>query len=259
MAAYWIACIVVGCVCATVVYAWAWHAQSMAVVDVVWSLGLGLGAVAYLFNADVFTAHRVIVLAVLLIWSLRLSYYLLSNRVLGAQEDSRYVNLASYWGHAAKRNFYFLFLAQVLLMVLFLIPVTIAMDAGRDAPAILNWLALAIAVISLAGETISDRTLAAFRADPVNAGQVCRRGPWRYSRHPNYFFEWLHWWAYVLFAWGSSQWAWSLIGPVAMYFFLNYITGIPHAERSSLRARGAAYRHYQQTTNAFFPWIPHQH
>jgi len=259
MAAYWITFVLVGCMCATVAYVWAWRAQCIAVVDVVWSFGLGLGAMAYVLYANVFTVHRLMVLAVLLVWSLRLSYYLFSNRVLSAKKDSRYLALASHWGSAAKRNFYGVFLAQVLLMALFLIPVTVALDAGSDALAILDYLGLAIALISLLGETLSDRILAAFRADPANAGQVCRRGPWRYCRHPNYFFEWLHWWAYVFFAWGSSQWAWSLIGPVAMYCFLNYITGIPHAERVSLQARGAAYRHYQQTTNAFFPWIPHRH
>ncbi|HAV13384.1 MAG TPA: hypothetical protein DCX06_07850, partial [Opitutae bacterium] len=77
-------------------------------------------------------------------------------------------------------------------------------------------------------------------------------------RHPNFFFEWLHWWSYVAFAWNSPNWWWVFIGPVAMYLFLRYLTGIPHAERSSLKSRGDAYRQYQQTTSVFFPWIPRE-
>jgi steroid 5-alpha reductase family enzyme len=52
------------------------------------------------------------------------------------------------------------------------------------------------------GEWIADRQLAAFRANPKNKGGVCKDRLWRYSRHPNYFFEWLHWFAYLAFAMG---------------------------------------------------------
>jgi steroid 5-alpha reductase family enzyme len=79
---------------------------------------------------------------------------------------------------------------------------------------------------------------------------------WRFSRHPNYFFEWLHWFAYVAFAYSSTHGWIALIGPISMYVFLRFITGVPHSERSSLKRRGDAYRTYQKTTNAFFPWIP---
>ena len=129
--------------------------------------------------------------------------------------------------------------------------------ANNPSPvAITDILALLIALGSLFGESIADHQLAEFRQKPANSGKVCDSGLWRYSRHPNYFFEWLHWWAYVAFALGGPK-AWvSLLGPLLMYIFLRYITGIPHAERSSLRSRGEAYRNYQQTTSPFFPWIP---
>ena len=79
---------------------------------------------------------------------------------------------------------------------------------------------------------------------------VCNGGLWRYSRHPNYFFEWLHWWAYVCSC-RQLPWAVSLIGPLLMYVFLRYPDGIPHTERASLARRGEAYRQYQNTTNLF--------
>ena len=81
-------------------------------------------------------------------------------------------------------------------------------------------------------------------------------GLWRYSRHPNYFFEWLHWFAYVCLAVGSPLgWlAWS--GPLLMYMFLRWISGIPWTEAQALRTRGDDYRAYQRDTPMLFPWFP---
>jgi steroid 5-alpha reductase family enzyme len=258
MAEYWAIVFGGGFLFATVLYVVALRIQVMALVDVVWSFGIGLGALFYLCQLDSLSLRSWVVVVVLLLWSLRLSLYLLVNRVLVAKEDPRYVHLASYWGRYAKRNFYLLFLGQILLVALFLLPVTIAIGDGSEQWRWWDGLAIAVATLSLTCESLADRQLARFRRQPVNQGQVCRSGLWYYSRHPNYFFEWLYWWAFVLFAWGQVGAAVSLVGPVAMYLFLNYITGIPHAERSSLKSRGEAYRRYQQTTNTFFPWIPRQ-
>ncbi|MDE2345901.1 MAG: DUF1295 domain-containing protein, partial [Gammaproteobacteria bacterium] len=106
------------------------------------------------------------------------------------------------------------------------------------------------------GESIADLQLARFRANPANRGRTCRHGLWRYSRHPNYFFEWLHWFAYVCLAIGSPiAWlAWS--GPVVMYVFLRWISGIPYTEAQALRSRGDDYRAYQQSTPMLLPWFP---
>jgi steroid 5-alpha reductase family enzyme len=72
----------------------------------------------------------------------------------------------------------------------------------NDAAAQLLDAAIAVFALSIIGEAIADRQLARFRSDPANRGEVCRVGLWRYSRHPNYFFEWLHWFAYPLLAIG---------------------------------------------------------
>jgi steroid 5-alpha reductase family enzyme len=91
--------------------------------------------------------------------------------------------------------------------------------------------------------------------NPANRGKTCQEGLWRYSRHPNYFFEWLHWFAYVSWAAGSGlEWlAW--MGPVIMLWFLVKVTGIPASEAQSLKSRGEEYREYQRRTSAFIPWF----
>jgi steroid 5-alpha reductase family enzyme len=111
-------------------------------------------------------------------------------------------------------------------------------------------------LVAVAGEAIADRQLQRFRENPANRGQVCQTGLWRYSRHPNYFCEWLHWWAYVACSGLRPVTLWGLLGPLAMWWFLNRVTGIPPTEAQSLKSRGEAYRRYQQTTSRFFPWPP---
>ena len=254
----WTIVTVFGCLFASFAYYQALRIGTMALVDVVWTSVLTLGGISFAAFMQVngeATLRTWMVFVVFLAWSFRLTLYLMRHRVLNSAEDPRYAYLAQYWGSTAKRNFYFLFLAQVPLAVLFLWPVVHA--ANNPSPvAITDILALLIALGSLLGESIADHQLAEFRQKPANSGKVCDSGLWRYSRHPNYFFEWLHWWAYVAFALGGPK-AWvSLLGPLLMYIFLRYITGIPHAERSSLRSRGEAYRNYQQRTSPFFPWIP---
>ena len=120
----------------------------------------------------------------------------------------------------------------------------------------LDFLGIGIWVLAIGGEAIADQQLANFKRDPGNRGEVCNVGFWRYSRHPNYFFEWLHWWSYVALAL-TAPFGWlSILAPIAMWFFLNRVTGIPHTETQAIKSRGDKYRRYQQTTSAFFPWFP---
>lgn len=110
---------------------------------------------------------------------------------------------------------------------------------------------------SIAGEGIADRQLKAFVADPKNKGKVAETGLWAYSRHPNYFFEWLGWFAYLLIAfdagWNYLWWPLALLAPAMMYWLLVHASGIPPLEEHMLRSRGEKFRAYQERVNAFFP------
>jgi steroid 5-alpha reductase family enzyme len=119
-----------------------------------------------------------------------------------------------------------------------------------------------ILLAGIAGEALADAQLKAFRTDPGNKGRVCDVGLWRWSRHPNYFFEWFGWLAYPVIAISPSDplsYTWgfaALLGPVFMYWILVYVTGIPPLEAQMLRSRGDRYRDYQSRTSPFFPWLP---
>lgn len=253
---FWISFFLVGFSLATLIYLLARKLHLMAIVDTIWTAGLGLSALAYHTYAGVESARSWVVLFIIGFWSFRLSYYLFTDRVFKGHEDPRYKALGDHWGKNASRNFYFLFLIQIPFIALFLYPVSLAMQNDAGLWVWSDTLAVLIAIGAMAGEWMADKQLSDFRSDPANKGGVCRNGLWRYSRHPNYFFEWVHWFCYVAFAWtGPGSWP-VLIGPLAMYIFLRFLTGVPHAERSSLKSRGDAYRRYQATTNAFFPWLP---
>jgi steroid 5-alpha reductase family enzyme len=110
--------------------------------------------------------------------------------------------------------------------------------------------------VGLPGEAVADAQLARCKRDPSRRGRTCREGLWRYSRHPNYFFEWVIWVGFFVVALGSP-WGWTtVIAPALMLHLLLHVTGIPAAEAASLRSRGDEFRHYQQTTSAFVPWPP---
>jgi steroid 5-alpha reductase family enzyme len=226
--------------------------EDAATVDVGWTALVMLGAFAAGLLVDGDPARRALVAGLAAAWALRLGLYLIRDRVLaGRGEDGRYRALREHWGPQAPRNFLLLYLGQALIAGLFIAPLVAAMRGGP-----LDWWAGAGAVVWLVaatGETVSDRQLARFRADPAHRGQVCRAGLWRYSRHPNYFFEWTHWWTYVLIGHAAPL---TLLGPAVMLLFLFRITGIPYTELQALRSRGDRYREYQRTTSAFFPWPP---
>lgn len=224
-------------------------------VDVGWAAGLAAAATFYANWFDGDPTRRALMGFLGTLWGARLALHL-ARRVAAEPEDGRYRRMREYWAGTADRNFLWFFLAQALLVALFSLPFLVcaradtALAPGWQVAAIVVWLT------AVGGESIADWQLARFRANPANRGRTCRQGLWRTSRHPNYFFEWLHWWSYVLLAIGAPG-AWlTLLGPVLMFAFLYRVTGIPYTEQQALASRGDDYRDYQRTTSAFFPWFP---
>lgn len=239
---------------AVLVVLWLIHLRTRdaATADVGWTILVAGGAMSAAMLVDGDRARRWLVAALAVAWAVRLGGHLLRDRVFGGRgEDGRYRALRDRWGPSASRNFLFVYLAQGIVAALFISPLVGAMRGGPlDV-----WAAAGVAVWMLAvgGETLADHQLARFRADPSNSGTVCQVGLWRYSRHPNYFFEWVHWWTYVLIGHAALL---TWIGPAVMLLFLFRVTGIPYTEQQAVRRRGDAYRAYQRTTSVFIPWPP---
>ena len=223
------------------------------IVDIAWGLGVaGLAVFFTLVATDGNTGRRFLIGLLAVLWAVRLSGYIF-YRVLTMPEDGRYQEMKERWAEQTDWRMFRFYQFQAFASLLFALPMLIA--AQNNCPlGILDALAILIWIVAIAGESLADWQLSKFRSQPTNKGKVCQSGLWAYSRHPNYFFEWIHWWSYVVLAVGAPWWGLTLFFPMAMLFFILKVTGIPPTEAQSIKSRGDAYRKYQQTTSAFFPW-----
>lgn len=236
---------------------WAWQLRSKRAdyVDAAWAGTIGVLAIFFAATGSGALEKKLLAVLVAGTWSFRLTNHMLTRLRSHAEEDGRYQALRAHWGAAVNLRMWFFFMAQAFVAWLFALPAwVVSGDTNSDLSA---WVLIGVAVwmLSLYGETIADQQLARFRADPKNKGQVCQVGLWNYSRHPNYFFEWLHWFSYPLIALGApNAWiAWA--GPLVMLVFLYRITGIPYTEKQAIKSRGERYEAYQKTTSPFIPWF----
>lgn len=240
----------------TVLWGYQVQHQDAGIVDVGWSYGIGLSALYLAWAAEGDPTRKLLVACLGTIWSFRLGTYLLQSRILGNRpEDGRYQRTRKSLGERANRVFFIFFQIQASWIVLFAIPFYIAMTNPTQTLHLYDFLGILIWLIAVLGESIADRQLQTFRENPANQGKTCQVGLWKYSRHPNYFFEWVHWFAYIFFSIGSSYVWIACFAPLMMYIFLMKITGIPHTEQQALSNR-PDYAEYQKTTNMFFLWFP---
>ncbi|MGQ0587399.1 MAG: DUF1295 domain-containing protein [Gammaproteobacteria bacterium] len=231
--------------------------RNAGLVDPIWAFTLGFLAVFY---AAAGSAPEPVRLALGLMgatWGVRLGLHLWLRNA-GKPEDFRYAQFRARWGAAADRNMFWFFQFQnvftLLLSASAFLPVAFR---SSDPPIAAFALAGLVWIVAVAGEGLADRQMERFRADPANRGKVCRDGLWRYSRHPNYFFECVHWLAYVPLALGAP-WGWlSLAAPVVMAALLMKLSGVPILEEDMAK-RKPGYAEYIRTTSALVPWPPNR-
>lgn len=237
-------------------WSYQWVKQDASAVDVGWATCLGCLSVFYALMGPGTSSRRILIAFLAGFWAFRLASYLLLDRIVHGDEDRRYRRLRAHWGGAAHRNFFFFYQAQGLLGVVLSLPFLLICFNAVPQMHPLEIAAVGLWLVAIIGESVADRQLASFRANPDNRGLTCRSGLWRYSRHPNYFFEWLIWCAYALMALPAPYgWA-GLASPVIMLILILKVTGVPPSEEQAMASRGDDYRDYQQTTSVFLPWFP---
>jgi steroid 5-alpha reductase family enzyme len=239
-----------------VLWAIQYKTENAGTVDVAWSFLTPLVGVWLIFADGIENGIRqYLIIAFALFWGFRLGAFLY-QRVMNEVEDGRYRYLREYCGNYAQLVMFVFFQMQATWTILFALPFWAASRNDSTDLGLLDITGIVIWLIAMAGETISDKQLHRFRMNSANKGMVCNVGLWRYSRHPNYFFEWLQWWTFVLIGYGSDYWWLTWLGLVVVYVFITRITGVPYTEQQSIRSRGDAYREYQKTTSMFFPMPP---
>jgi steroid 5-alpha reductase family enzyme len=230
--------------------------KNNSIVDIAWSALFCLLALVYALLSNGYPIRRAIMAGMVILWGLRLAFHLY-RRIsrLHPVEEGRYVQLRKEWAGKLKSSFFWFFQFQGLLNTFLSLPFLLACQNRDPKFSILEFTGVALWLVALIGEVIADRQLAEFKKKPQNKGQVCQEGLWHYSRHPNYFFEWLVWLSFFVFALGSPFGLATIYCPLAMLYFLLRVTGIPMTEEQAIRTKGDVYREYQRTTNAFFPWF----
>lgn len=229
--------------------------HNAAIVDAGWAGGLALLAGIYAAFGGGYPPREAILAAMGGIWGLRLAFYLLFTRVIGHPEEGRYRELRRKWKTHLALKFLVFFEFQALLDVILSIPFLLAARNASPQFSPVEIAAVAVWAMAISGESAADWQLSAFKSNPANRGKTCRLGLWRYSRHPNYFFEWLIWISFALLAWPAPHGSIGMIAPALILFFLLRVTGIPATEEQAIRSRGDEYRNYQRTTSAFVPWF----
>ena len=233
----------------------ALRVNNLGIVDIAWSYAFAPVAIFYAATTHGDTTRRWLIAGMATLWSLRLGTYLYF-RVLGhhPKEDTRYAEMRAKWGKSLKLQVLLFFQLQAILIALLSIPFLIVCLNDRPGISLIEWIGAAIWLIAVVGEGIADWQLKQFKTKK-NRAPVCQDGLWNYSRHPNYFFEWLIWVGFFIFALGSPLGCATVYCPALMLFFLLRVTGIPLTEALAVKTKGDAYREYQRTTSNFVPWF----
>lgn len=224
--------------------------QNPGIIDVFWSVAIGMVAFLYC-PIDVGHVAKCVLQCLLLIWALRLSMYLCITRILTKQAEKRYELIAKHWRMPRHLGFFCHFQLQGLLAMGMALPF-VYIDRGPVAHSF-TIIAVLLIITGLIGASLADYQLHTFcKTQP---GKVCGEGLWRYSRHPNYFFEWLIWLGFAL---PATLAPWGFLGylsPLLLLCLMCKIT-IPITEAGSLQSKGQIYRDYQSRTAIFIPWFP---
>lgn len=242
--------------------AWLWvsYNKRAGLVDVIWAFGIALNVIlASLIFETAPLIVRVFLAIASEIWFLRLAWHLFRRYCHETEEDTRYANMRRAMGKYQHLGFLAFFLFQAGLIVLFSYPMLALLNIPMEqwGSSTIIYLVIAAIIMSVAfwGESLADEQLYRFKKNSENKAKTMDQGLWRYSRHPNYFFEWLHWFAYPII--GLAAGVYSLwIYPILMFLFLYYVTGIPFSEQQALKHRGDNYKDYQRRTSIFIPWQP---
>ena len=225
-------------------------------VEIGWAIGLGLLAVFYATYGDGGYGPRKLLIAILgAVAALRLTYHLLRYCVLNTEEEDRHLMLREKWGANAQRNFFIFFQVQGFFVVILSLTFLVIVKNPVPGFELNEMFGVMLWTGAFIGQTIADSQLAEFRSTPENQSKVCKAGLWRYSRHPNYFFEWLMWVAYGAIAVSAPYGGIGFLIALFMLFLILKVVGIPPNERSALAVTPTEYAEYQRTTSKFVPWF----
>lgn len=223
--------------------------NDVSVVDSLWPLFFIITCLYYVSQIETLSSRAQLLIIMVILWGVRLSSYI-TIRHWGHEEDHRYKTIRNNNNPGFEyKSLYLIFIFQTLVAWIIALP----LFYGVNSNAMLSWLdAIGITLwfIGLFFEGIGDYQLWKFKRDATTKGKILTTGLWQYTRHPNYFGEFLIWWGYFFIAINSESY-WIMISPLLMSFLLLKFSGVVHLENTMKIRPG--YKDYMQNTNAFVP------
>lgn len=225
--------------------------KNPSVVDASWSIGLMMSGLIYLGSMPI-TPRTTVASVLLTLWALRLAGYLWYTRIHQGHIDKRYTELSNNWKINQSLGFFLNFQLQGLLIFIISFVFYLIGNSNNSSLTLIDGIAIGMVIVGVMGETVADLQL--YRFKNRQKGGVCNIGLWNYSRHPNYFFDWLTWLGFTLFALQSNKGSLGMVSLLVLYLIFTRVTG-PLTERGSVQSRGQKYIDYQKQTSMFFPWF----
>ncbi len=243
-----------------------------SIVDVFWGFGFMIIAVLAFFQSER-AMPEMLITGLVLLWWIRLTSHIGFRKLREWKEDPRYAKWREEWGsgwYFLIRSFLQVYMLQMILMIVVATPILVvntwfwvsehgllplpsqgqARTSQWQEQIILIVWAL-VALFGLIFETISDLQLKAF-IKTKKPGEIFTTGLYRYSRHPNYFWESMFWLGISLISLPYSYL--GIIGWLSITFLLLFVSGVPLQEA---RYTGRAnWEEYKAKTSVFVPWFP---
>lgn len=230
--------------------------KNAGIVDVVWAASYGLLALVFAVTQPGAFDRKLMLLVAVLPWSFRLAIYLAGRfRREFPHEDGRYRAMRDAWAEKASMMMFWVFQFQGLLIILLSMPLAVIAADTESHVRANEFIGAALCSIGFAGEWAADEQLRQFKSRPDSKGKVCSIGLWRYSRHPNYFFEWIVWVGIFVIAAACPGGMFTAYAPLLMLYLLTKVSGVKMTEEHAAKSRGEQYFHYIKTTSAFIPWF----
>ena len=229
--------------------------RDVSLVDIYWGPGFLLIAGLATWGRSSFGSRTSAMLVMVAIWGLRLALYLVWRK-WGEGEDRRYRAMREHHG----RRFWWVSLLTVFLLqgvLMWTISIPLQLIAVRDSgtfPNVIDGVGLCLWLTGFTFEVVGDGQLMRFQSKPDHRHRVMDRGVWRYTRHPNYFGEFLMWWGLWIVSLPVGGW-WTIFSPLLMTGLLLKVSGVSLLE-STIADRRPEYAEYQRRTSAFLPWPP---
>ena len=233
-------------------------------VDRLWSIVPVIYVWVFAATANLSNVRLNVLAALVTVWGVRLTYNFARKGGYSGVEDYRWAVLRSSmrpWQFQLF-NLFFIVLYQNALLVLISLPAWTAYQHRSTAFGPLDALLTMLFLLFTFGETVADQQQWDFqqwKSAEVRAGRTpnprfLQSGLFRFSRHPNYFFELAQWWVACFFGIVAARSfaEWTVIGPVLLT--LLFVGSTRFTEQISL-SHYPEYELFQRTTSAVIPWF----